>query len=114
MLFLCVQVKKKWSDLKLATKRRVAALKHSSTQTGGAPAEPSLPLSPTEEKIASIIASGSVGAIGAGGGDAEEVAAKAEEDGNCRAGMSGWLLKGSELGLTRIDQSAPKCADAHT
>lgn len=81
-------MKKKWSDLKLATKRRVAALKHSGTQTGGAPADPSLPLSPTEEKIASIIASGSVGALSGGGGDAEEVAAKTEKDGNYRPGTS--------------------------
>lgn len=79
-------MKKKWSDLKLATKRRVAALKRGSTQAGGGQADPSLPLSPTEEKIASIIGPelGSVvsGGGGGGGGDTGGLAAKPEESGN--------------------------------
>lgn len=77
-------MKKKWSDLKLATKRRVAALKRGSTQAGGGQADPSLPLSPTEEKIASIIGSelGSVVSSGGGGGDTGGLAAKSEESGN--------------------------------
>lgn len=34
------QVKKKWSDLKLATKKRVAALRRSTTLTGGGCTDP--------------------------------------------------------------------------
>ncbi|KAJ8010139.1 hypothetical protein DPEC_G00071880 [Dallia pectoralis] len=66
------QVKKKWSDLKIATKRRVSALKRSQSQTGGGPPDPSLLLTPTEERVAAFIGTVSLEGI-TGGGDTDDI-----------------------------------------
>ncbi|KAJ8004347.1 hypothetical protein DPEC_G00158230 [Dallia pectoralis] len=61
------RVKKKWSDIKITTKRRVSALKRSQSQTGGGPPDPSLLLTPTEEQVAALI--GTVSLEGITGGE---------------------------------------------
>ena len=53
-------MKKKWSDLKLATKKRTAALKRSQNQTGGGEPAPDLNLTPPEERVAGLIGSESI------------------------------------------------------
>ena len=63
-------MKKKWSDIKLATKKRVAALKRSTTLTGGGQPDPSLTLTQTEERIAALIGSVSMSGL-SGGGDTD-------------------------------------------
>ncbi len=55
-------MKKKWSDLKLATKKRIAALKRTTTQTGGGQTDP-IVLTPTEECVAALIGSASITGI---------------------------------------------------
>ena len=55
-----IWVKKKWSDLKLATKKHVAALRHSTRLTGGGQIDPGLALIQREEQVAALIESASV------------------------------------------------------
>lgn len=69
-------MRKKWSDIKLATKKRIAALKRSVRQTGGGQTDPSLLLTGTEERIASLIGAESISGV-KGGGDTEALASKA-------------------------------------
>ncbi len=63
-------MKKKWSDLKLATKKRIVALKRTTTQTGGGQTDP-IVLTPTEEHVAALIGSASITGI-SGRGDTDE------------------------------------------
>lgn len=64
-------MKKKWSDLKLATKKRIAALKRTTTQTGGGQTDP-IVLTPTEEHVVCVlIGSASITGI-SGRGDTDE------------------------------------------
>ena len=67
--------------MKLATKKRVAALKRSIKQTGGGQPDSSLTLTGTEEKIASLIESESISGI-SGGGDTDALASDPEQNGN--------------------------------
>uniref|UniRef100_A0A672G0Y3 Myb/SANT-like DNA-binding domain-containing protein n=1 Tax=Salarias fasciatus TaxID=181472 RepID=A0A672G0Y3_SALFA len=76
------KVKKKWSDLKLATKKRVAALRRSSTETGGGPPDPSLTLTATEEKISSLIGAASIIGVCGGGGDTDDLPSELDHNGN--------------------------------
>ncbi|XDV33494.1 hypothetical protein PO909_003891 [Leuciscus waleckii] len=66
------EVKKKWSDIKIATKRRVSALKRSQSQTGGGPPDPSLQLTPNDERVAALIGTVSLEGI-TGGGDTDDI-----------------------------------------
>ncbi|CAM4657939.1 unnamed protein product [Leuciscus chuanchicus] len=66
------EVKKKWSDIKIATKRHVSALKRSQSQTGGGPPDPSLQLTPNEERVATLIGMASLEGI-TGGGDTDDI-----------------------------------------
>lgn len=70
-----MKVKKKWSDIKIATKRRVSALKRSQSQTGGGPPDPSLQLTPNEERVAALIGTVSLEGI-TGGGDTNDIHGK--------------------------------------
>ncbi|XP_056225015.1 nuclear apoptosis-inducing factor 1-like [Seriola aureovittata] len=81
------EVKKKWSDLKLATKKRVTALKRNIRQTGGGQPDSSLILTGTEEKIASLIGSESISGI-SGGGDTDALASEPEQNEPGTSGMS--------------------------
>ncbi|XP_049897644.1 nuclear apoptosis-inducing factor 1-like [Epinephelus moara] len=74
------EVKKNWSDLKIATKRRVAALKRSSTQTGGGQPDPSLALTQTAERVAALIWSPSNSGISGGGDTDAPPVAKPDND----------------------------------
>ena len=47
------EIKKKWSDLKVEVKRRTAALRRSTGQTGGGPGEETL--TPFEQRVVAII-----------------------------------------------------------
>jgi len=63
-------VKRKWSYLKFATKKHIAALKRTTTQTGGGQTDP-IVLTPTEERVAALIGSASIMGI-SGRGDTDE------------------------------------------
>ncbi|CAL8395495.1 unnamed protein product [Boreogadus saida] len=65
-----LQVKKKWSDMKLGTKKRVAAVKRAKQLTGGGRVDPSLELTAFEERVAGLIGSPSISGI-RGGGDTD-------------------------------------------
>ncbi|RXN38651.1 nuclear apoptosis-inducing factor 1-like protein [Labeo rohita] len=67
------QVKKKWADLKLSTKKRLAALKRSTTQTGGGQPDPRFVLTPTEERVSALIGPESIVGISVGGDTDEHV-----------------------------------------
>lgn len=60
------EVKKKWNDLKLQGKKRIAAHKASVKATGGGPAG-APELSPTDQRIASILGTCAVSGIGSHG-----------------------------------------------
>ncbi|RXN03344.1 endonuclease domain-containing 1 -like protein [Labeo rohita] len=66
-------VKKKWTDLKLSTKKRLAALKRSTTQTGGGQPDPRFVLTPTEERVSALIGPESIVGISVGGDTDEHV-----------------------------------------
>ncbi|KAI2646901.1 Myb-related transcription factor, partner of profilin [Labeo rohita] len=68
-----VEVKKKWADLKLSTKKRLAALKRSTTQTGGGQPDPRFVLTPTEERVSALIGPESIVGISVGGDTDEHV-----------------------------------------
>ncbi|KAL0151680.1 hypothetical protein M9458_053081 [Cirrhinus mrigala] len=68
-----MQVKKKWADLKLSTKKRLAALKRSTTQTGGGQPDPRFVLTPTEERVSALIGPESIVGISVGGDTDEHV-----------------------------------------
>ncbi|RXN33325.1 nuclear apoptosis-inducing factor 1-like protein [Labeo rohita] len=68
-----LQVKKKWADLKLSTKKRLAALKRSTTQTGGGQPDPRFVLTPTEERVSALIGPESIVGISVGGDTDEHV-----------------------------------------
>ncbi|KAA0723921.1 hypothetical protein E1301_Tti015391 [Triplophysa tibetana] len=72
------EVKKKWSDLKLATKKRVAVMKRI-METGAGQPDSSLVLMPIEERIAAIIGLPSVSGI-SGGGDTDASVSEQDEE----------------------------------
>ncbi|XP_029959996.1 myb-related transcription factor, partner of profilin-like [Salarias fasciatus] len=74
------EVKKKWSDLKLATKKHVSALRRSGMRAGRGQPDASLILTAAEQKIASIIRSELDGGICAGG-DTDALAPEQNEPG---------------------------------
>ena len=57
----------KWSDLKLTTKKHVAALRRSTMLTRGGQLDPGLALTQREELVAALIGSVSVAGISSGG-----------------------------------------------
>lgn len=66
-----LQIKKKWSDLKIGTKKRIAALRKSSTQTGGGGPDPGLQLTPTEERVAALMGSATTEGVLGDNGDTD-------------------------------------------
>ena len=68
--FIPNKVKKKWSDMKLSTKKRVAAVKRAKQETGGGRVDPSLELTAFEERVAGLIGSPSISGL-SGGGDTD-------------------------------------------